>query len=99
MAFDPPVTEPFRGERPEPATAQQQTYRWDVARQRPVPVVVDNPPPPQQTVHRNHYVPVESDRFAAAYQWAAEEIARKYPRSVDTLTALDGLTRQKLNAS
>ena len=60
------------------------------------PIAVDTPPPPQQVVHETHYVPYERDSFAAAHQWACEQLARKFPGSVELLTCLDSLIKQAL---
>lgn len=63
------------------------------------PVAVDSPPPPQQVVPETHYVSYERDEFARAHQWACEQLARKFPGSVELLTSLDSLIRQQLNGS
>jgi hypothetical protein len=63
------------------------------------PIAVDTPPPPQKTVPETHYVPYERDEFSRAYQWASEQVARKYPGAVDTLTTLDSLIKQQVNAN
>lgn len=65
----------------------------------PKPVAVDTPPPPQRTVPETHYVPYERDEFARAFQWASEQVARKYPGSIETLTTLNSLIKQQVNAS
>ncbi|MEQ8849088.1 serine protease [Botrimarina sp.] len=65
----------------------------------PRPVAVDSPPPPQRVVPQTHYVSYENDQFALAHQWASEQLARKFPGSVELLTSLDSLIRQKLNGS
>lgn len=62
------------------------------------PVAVDSPPPPQRVVPQTHYVPYENDQFARAYQWASEQVARKFPGSVEVLAALDSLIKQQINA-
>jgi hypothetical protein len=61
-------------------------------------IAVDSPPLPQQIVPETHYVPYERDAFAKAHQWAAEQVARKFPGAVEILTALDSLIKQQLNA-
>lgn len=66
-------------------------------RQRERKVAVDTPPPPQQIVPETHYVSYEKDDFARAHQWASEQLARKFPGSVELLTSLDSLIRQQLN--
>ena len=62
------------------------------------PIAVDSPPPPQQVVPETHYVSYERDEYAKAHQWASEQLARKFPGSVEMLTSLDSLIRQRVNA-
>jgi hypothetical protein len=63
---------------------------------QPLPIAVDSPPPPQQTVPESHYVPIERDSFARAHQWAREQVARKYPGATEVLTTLESLIKQQL---
>jgi hypothetical protein len=63
---------------------------------QPLPIAVDSPPPPQQSVPESHYVPVERDSFARAHQWAREQVARKYPGATEVLTTLESLIKQQL---
>lgn len=63
------------------------------------PIAVDSPPPPQRVMPQTHYVPYESDRFAAAHQWACEQVVRKFPGSVEVIATLDSLIKQQMNAS
>lgn len=63
------------------------------------PIAVDTPPPPQQVVPETHYVAYERDEFARAHQWACEQLARKFPGSVELLSSLDSLIKQQLNGS
>jgi hypothetical protein len=65
---------------------------------RPSPIAVDTPPPPQRTVPETHYVPIEKDSFAKAHQWASEHVARKYPGASEILQAQDSLIKQYLAA-
>ena len=65
---------------------------------RSVPIAVDSPPIVQNAIPETHYVPYERNGFTKAYQWASEQVARKYPGAVDTLTALDSLIKQQVNA-
>ena len=60
------------------------------------PVAIDAPPLPQRVVPETHYVPYERDEFARAHQWAGEQLARKYPGSVEWLSGLDSLIKQHL---
>ncbi len=60
------------------------------------PIAIDSRPPPQQVVPETHYVSYENDEFAKAHQWACEQLARKFPGSVEILTSLDSLIRQQL---
>jgi hypothetical protein len=66
---------------------------------RSVPIAVDSPPPPQQTIPESHYVPVQKDDFARAHQWAREQVARKYPGATEVLTTLESLIKQQLAGS
>lgn len=63
------------------------------------PIAVDSPPPPQQVVPETHYVSYERDEFARAHQWACEQLARKFPGSVELLSSLDSLIKQQLNGN
>ncbi|MEN1679466.1 MAG: hypothetical protein AAGJ46_07715 [Planctomycetota bacterium] len=91
------ATNPFdrNPESDPPPAAATQDYRWGVRQQKPV--AVDTPPPPQRTATETHYVPYETDGFARAHQWASEQVARKYPGSIEVLTTLDSLIKQQLN--
>ena len=60
------------------------------------PIAVDTKPPPQQVMPETHYISYENDEFAKAHQWACEQLARKFPGSVEMLTSLDSLIRQQL---
>jgi hypothetical protein len=66
--------------------------------ERPRPIAVDSPPPPQRTIPETHYVSVEKDSFAKAHQWACEQVARKYPGATELLQAQDSLIKQHLAA-
>ncbi|TWT91010.1 hypothetical protein Mal64_14090 [Pseudobythopirellula maris] len=46
----------------------------------------------------SHYVPFERDDYARAHQWAREQVARKFPGSVEVLMNLESLIKQKLSA-
>lgn len=82
---------------PLPSNApSSQRYAWHEQAQRPV--AVDSPPLPQKVATETHYVPYETDGFARAHQWASEQVARKFPGSVEVLTTLDSLIKQQLNA-
>lgn len=61
-------------------------------------MTVDAPPLPQQTVHQTNFVPYERDSYAKAHALAKEQIARRYPASVEYLEAEQSLTQQYLNA-
>jgi len=64
-----------------------------------LPIAVDSPPPPQQTIPESHYVPVQKDDFARAHQWAREQVARKYPGATEVLSTLESLIKQQLAGS
>lgn len=90
------VSEDVAHATPSRNPAASHRYRWGADEQRPI--AVDTPPPPQRTATETHYVPYETDGFARAHQWASEQVARKYPGSIDVLTTLDSLIKQQLNA-
>lgn len=73
------------------------TARFDQEQQRPV--VVETPPPPQRTVYTNHYVPIDQDKYREAHQWASEQLARRYPGSIEHLHTLESLIQQRLAAT
>lgn len=58
----------------------------------------ESPPAGTQVVETNHYVPYETSKFQNAYAWAASQVARKLPASVETLNTLESLIRQQMNA-
>lgn len=60
------------------------------------PIAIDTPPPPQRVERETHYVPYQADDFARAHQWASEQLARKFPGSVEWLASLDSLIKQQL---
>jgi len=82
----------------EANATEQHRYVWNEHQQRSVPIAMQSQPPPQQVVETNHYVPYETDGHRRAYSWAAEQVARKFPAAVETLTTLDSLIEQQLNA-
>ncbi len=64
-----------------------------------MPVAIESPPHDPQVIETNRYVPYETSHFQNAYAWAASQVARKVPASVETLSMLDSLIRQQMNAS
>jgi hypothetical protein len=88
---------PSKGRSQQPNAALRNEHRGR-GRGRPRPIVVENPPLPQRRVRETRYVPYEKDDFARAYQWAAEQLSRKYPGAVEMLVALDSLIDQQLKA-
>lgn len=78
---------------------EQHHYVWNQQQQQSVPIAVQSPPPPPQVIESNHYVPYQTDEHRQAYRWAAEQVARKFPAAVETLTTLDSLIHQQLNAN
>jgi hypothetical protein len=60
-------------------------------------IAIESPPLPQRTVPETHYVPYERDEFARAHQWASEQLARKFPGSIEWLAGLESLIKQKIN--
>jgi hypothetical protein len=71
----------------------EQTYVFDRKTQQAV--AVDSPPIVEHAPPVTHYVSVENNRFAQAYQWAAEQVARK-TNSTEQLSLLDSLIKQQL---
>lgn len=63
-----------------------------------MPVAIDTPPADPQVIEANHYVPYETPHFRNAYTWAASQVARKLPASIETLNMLDSLIEQQINA-
>lgn len=84
---------------PQSDSGEEQTrYAWNRHQQRSIPVAIDTPPH-NTTVVEQHYVPYQRDDFAKAHAWACEQLVRKSPELVESLTSLDSLIRQQLNAS
>lgn len=79
--------------------SERYRYAWDDQKQRSVPIAIEHPPPQPEVIETNRYVPYESDQHQRAYIWAAEQVARKFPSTIETLTTLDSLIQQQLNAS
>ncbi len=61
------------------------------------PIAIDSPPITNTTPPETHYVPYETNSFPTAYQWASEQVARKFPGAVDTLATLDSLIKQQIS--
>ena len=74
------------------ATAQQPQRQTVV--ERPVIVATDTPPPPTRVQQTTHYVPIEKDTHQEAWQWAADQYARKYPGSEGLIQTLNHLIGQ-----
>jgi len=72
---------------------QQQPHRQTVI-ERPVIVPTDTPPPPARVEQTTHYVPIERETHREAWQWAADQYARKYPGSEGLIQALNHLIGQ-----
>jgi hypothetical protein len=62
--------------------------------ERPVIVATDTPPPPTRVEQTTHYVPIERETHREAWQWAADQYARKYPGSEGLIQALNHLIGQ-----
>ena len=71
----------------------QQPQRQTVV-ERPVIVATDTPPPPTRVQQTTHYVPIEKDTHQEAWQWAADQYARKYPGSEGLIQTLNHLIGQ-----
>jgi hypothetical protein len=74
-------------------TMAQQPQRQTVV-ERPVIVATDTPPPPTRVEQTTHYVPIERETHREAWQWAADQYARKYPGSEGLIQALNHLIGQ-----
>jgi hypothetical protein len=72
---------------------QQQPQRQTIV-ERPVVVATDTPPPPARVEQTTHYVPIERETHREAWQWAADQYARKYPGSEGLIQALNHLIGQ-----
>ncbi len=75
------------------AMRAQQPQRQTVI-ERPVVVATDTPPPPARVEQTTHYVPIERETHREAWQWAADQYARKYPGSEGLIQALNHLIGQ-----
>ena len=78
------------GQPPEP----RQVVRHDTVREVPVVVATDSPPPPAKVVSTSHYVPIERESHREAWQWAADNYARKYPGSEGLIQTLNSMISQ-----
>ena len=61
-----------------------------------MPVPVENPPPPQVQTTENHYVPYETDSYRQAHAWANEQLAKRYPGSLEYVGTIESLIKQYL---
>jgi hypothetical protein len=71
-----------------------------IRRSSPQPKVIlsDSAPLPQQVVHKQEFIPVETNTFAAADAQAKAEYVRKYPGALTTIEAFSGMRDQFYNA-
>ncbi|WP_442485891.1 hypothetical protein [Aeoliella sp. SH292] len=104
MAQEVRATKRFTNPPPPPRTPNKQPdetfhYGWSTQEQRAVPVAFETPPTSPQIVETNHYVPYETSKFQNAYAWAASQVARKLPASVETLHTLESLIKQQMNGN
>lgn len=74
-------------------TMAQQPQRQTVV-ERPVIVATDTPPAPTRVQQTTHYVSIEKDTHQEAWQWAADQYARKYPGSEGLIQTLNHLIGQ-----
>lgn len=72
----------------------RQIVRKETVREVPVVVATDTPPQPAKVVTTSHYVPIENQSHREAWQWAADQYARKYPGSEGLIQALNHLIGQ-----
>jgi hypothetical protein len=59
-----------------------------------VVVATDTPPQPAKVVTTSHYVPIENQSHREAWQWAADNYARKYPGSEGLIQTLNSMISQ-----
>jgi hypothetical protein len=72
----------------------RQVVRQETVREVPVVVATDTPPQPAKVVTTSHYVPVERETHREAWQWAADNYARKYPGSDGLIQTLNSMISQ-----
>jgi hypothetical protein len=82
------------------SSAASTQSRFDNPYAPPSPVILQNQlPPPKPTIYTDRkYTPIETDRFARAYDWAQRQMMEDYPGQRPTLRQLDSLIKQHLNA-
>lgn len=86
--------------RSKPVATQQPSMHLPPAtqpvqvQQPPTVITTENPPPPQVVIPENHFVPVQVDAFAQAYQWAEKQAVQKFPASGDAFSYLRSLINQ-----
>ena len=72
----------------------RQIVRQETVREVPVVVATDTPPQPAKVVTTSHYVPIENQSHREAWQWAADNYARKYPGSEGLIQTLNSMISQ-----
>jgi hypothetical protein len=84
----------WRSKRGNNAQEPRQIVRQETVREVPVVVATDTPPPPAKVVQTSHYVPIENQSHREAWQWAADNYARKYPGSEGLIQTLNSMISQ-----
>jgi len=72
----------------------RQIVRQQTVKEVPVVVATDTPPQPAKVVTTSHYVPIENQSHREAWQWAADNYARKYPGSEGLIQTLNSMISQ-----
>lgn len=65
----------------------------------PFVVTTESPPPPQHVVNSQSFVPYATDQYRRAHQQAREQLAKRYPSSIDMLEYEQSLIDQYLSAN
>ena len=94
LSFASVLYRAWRSKRGAGNAEPRQVVRQETVREVPVVVATQTPPPPQQIVTQNQYVPVDVDTHADAYAWATAELVKKYSGAEGTVAMLDSLIQQ-----
>lgn len=92
----PAVTHVFHQQQPSvtPVPVTQ------VVQQQPQIAVVatESPPLPQQVINTASFIPYETNLHQQAYEWAKENIGKRWPGTAETFPALDSLIGQYISS-
>lgn len=61
-------------------------------------VATESPPLPQQVINTASFIPYESNLHQQAYEWAKENIGKRWPGTAETFPALDSLIGQYISS-